>query len=249
MPPLRPAALVAGGDHRDAVGQAQGRDQVRRLPVPQREHALVVGLALDPAVPRAVVVRAVPVVLTVGLVVLLVVRHQVAEGEPVVGGDEVDRGVRRAAVVEVEVRGARQPGRDRPHTVARRAPEVAHRVAVLVVPLHPRRRELAHAVAVPRGVPRLGDQLHVPQHGVLPDGGQQVPTHVDLLAGPGQRRHQVEPEPVDVHLGHPVAQRVQDQPQRGRVAGVHGVAAPGDVPVGVGRRRRASSLGSGGFRR
>ena len=74
--------------------------------------SLVVGLALDPAVPGPVVVGAVGVVLAVGLVVLVVVGDQVAQGEAVVGGDEVDRGVRRAAVVGVQVAGAGQPGGD-----------------------------------------------------------------------------------------------------------------------------------------
>ena len=48
-----------------------------------------------------------------------------------------------------------------------------------------------------------------------------------------QRRGEVEAEAVDVHLGDPVAQRVQDHPQRVGVRGVDGVAAAGDVPVGV----------------
>ena len=219
LPPLGAAALVARGDHRHPVGQAQRRHQVRGLPVPQREHVRVVGLALDPAVPRPVVVRAVAVVLAVGPVVLLVVGHEVAQGEPVVGGHEVDRGVRRAPVVAVQVTGAGQPGRD----VADRAlapPEVAHGVAELVVPLGPLLRQRADQVAVHRGVPRLGDQLHVPQDRVLRDRGQQVAPHVDLVAGAGQRREQVEAEAVDVHLGHPVAQRVEDEPQRHRVVGV-----------------------------
>ena len=73
----------------------------------------------------------------------------------------------------------------------------------------------------------------MPQHRVLADGHQQVAAHVHCLAGPGERGEQVEPEAVDVHLGHPVAQRVEDHPQRERMAGVDGVAAAGHVPVGV----------------
>ena len=34
----------------------------------------------------------------------------------------------------------------------------------------------------------------------------------------GQGGGEVEPEAVDVHLGHPVPQRVHDQPQRQRAA-------------------------------
>ena len=88
-------------------------------------------------------------------------------------------------------------------------------------------------VAVHRGVPRLGDQLDVAQHRVLADRGDQVAAHVDVLAGAGQRAHQVEAEAVDVHLVDPVAQRVEDHPQALGVLGVDGVAAAGDVPVGV----------------
>ena len=196
----------------------------------------VVGLALDAAVPGAVVVGAVAVVLAVGLVVLVVVGDEVAQREAVMGGDEVDRGVRRTAVVGVQVARAGEPGGHGPHAGGVAAPEVAHGVAVLVVPLHPRRRELADAVAVHRGVPRLGDQLHVAQHRVLADRGEQVAAHVDLLVGAGQRAEQVEAEAVDVHLVDPVAQRVEDQPQALGVGGVDGVAAAGDVPVGVGQR-------------
>src|SRR3546814_9384977 len=46
---------------------------------------------------------------------------------------------------------------------------------------------------------------------------------VDLVALAGQGRRQVEAEPVDVHLGHPVAQRVHDQLQRVGVSHVEAV--------------------------
>jgi hypothetical protein len=58
------------------------------------------------------VALAVAAALAVGLVVLLVVGHEVVEREAVVGGDEVDRGDRAAAVVLVEVARAGQPGRE-----------------------------------------------------------------------------------------------------------------------------------------
>ena len=230
---LGAAALVAGGDHRDAVGQAQRRHHVGRLATSYGDQRVVVGLALVPEVPGPVVVGAVAVVLAVGLVVLLLVGHQVAHGEAVVGGHEVDRVVRRPPVVGVEVGRPGEPGGDGAVAGGVVAPEVADLVAVLVVPLHPRRRHPADQVAVHRRVPRLGDQLDVPQHGVLADRDEQPAVHVDVVAGAGQRRHQVEAEAVDVHLGHPVAQRVEDQPQRQRVVGVDGVAAAGHVPVGV----------------
>ena len=62
------------------------------------EDLAVVGRALDAAVPGPVVALAVVAALAVGLVVLLVVGDEVAQREAVVGGDEVDRRDRLAAV-------------------------------------------------------------------------------------------------------------------------------------------------------
>ena len=111
------------------------------------------------------------------------------------------------------------------------APEVAHGVAVLAVPLRPQRREAADLVAALADVPRLGDQLDLADHRVLVDQVEERGQPVDLVELPGQRGGQVEPEPVDVHLGDPVAQRVHDQPQRLVVAHVEAVAGAGGVVV------------------
>jgi hypothetical protein len=46
-----------------------------------------------------------------------------------------------------------------------------------------------------------------------------------------QRRGEIEAEAVDVHLEHPVAQRVHDELQHARVLHVEGVAATGEVHV------------------
>ena len=92
------------------------------------------------------------------------------------------------------------------------------RVAVLAVPLRPAGREAPDLVA--GDVPRLGDHLDRRQDRVLVDQVEEgaVDVHVAALAGEGGG--QVEPEAVDVHLGDPVAQGVQDQPERRRVPDV-----------------------------
>jgi hypothetical protein len=54
---------------------------------------------------------------------------------------------------------------------------------------------------------------------------------VDLVEPTGQRGGQVEAEPVDVHLGHPVPEAVHDHPQDLRVAGVERVPRAGVVHV------------------
>ena len=159
---LGAAALVAGGDHRRAVRQAQRGHQVGRL---RRRRAVdlgVVGLALDAEVPGAVVVGAVAVA---------------ARRWPRCAW--CCRRPRRACVKPSwAVRKLTEAYGDRPSSAYRSeepasrdgdvadaagvgAPEVADGVAVAVVPLHPRRRERADPVAVHRGVPRLGDQLDV----------------------------------------------------------------------------------------
>ena len=174
---------------------------------------------------------AVVVVLAVGLVVLLVVRDEVTQGEAVVGGDEVDGCHGPPPVVLVQIR---RPGQARRELAERRrlaAPEVAHGVAVLAVPLRPLRGEVAHLVAAGADVPRLGDELHLADHRVLLHDLEEGGEAIDLVELAGEGGREVEPEAVDVHLEHPVPQRVHDELQRVRVAHVHAVAGAGVVGV------------------
>src|ERR1700733_6082986 len=101
--------LIAAGDHRHALGEEQRGEQVAALAGSQIADSWVVGRSLDAAVPGAVLVVAVPVVLKVRLVVLFVVGDEVVKREAVVGGDEVDRRQRPAIAVAVEILRARKP--------------------------------------------------------------------------------------------------------------------------------------------
>ncbi len=219
-------------DHRHALAEQQRGDQVALHPRAQGEHLDVVGRSLDTEVLRPVVALAVVVVLAVGLVVLLVVGDEIAHREAVVRGHEVDAGERTAAGVLVEVGGAGDPARELAEGRLA-APEVAHRVAVLAVPLGPLGREVADLVAAGADVPGLRDQLDLADHRVLLHQLEERRQLVDVVELPGQRGGQVEPEAVDVHLGDPVAQRVHDQLQRVRVAGVERVPGAGVVHVVV----------------
>ena len=231
---LGAADLVAAEDHRHALREQQGGEDVAALLGAQGEHLLVVGLALDAAVPRAVVRLAVAVVLAVGLVVLVVVGDEVAQREPVVGGDEVDRRRRSAGVGLVEVGAAGEAVAELGERRRLATPEVADRVAVAAVPLRPQRREVADLVAALADVPRLGDQLDLRHDGVLLDEVEERRQLVDGEQLAGQRRGEVEAEPVDVHLGDPVAQAVHDQLQHVRVADVEAVAGAREVDVVAG---------------
>ena len=175
---------------------------------------------------------AVVVPLSVGRVVLLVVRHQVPQREPVVGAHKVDRGRRpapaappraaadgappvplarrrrvdvgRPAQRRCEVGG---PRRARPGGV-RALDERADRVPEGAVPLGEAAAvvregaDLVEAVAVPG----LGDQLDVPQRGVL-----------------GDRRDE---------------RRVRERRPRGDAGAVGHVAVVGEVGAAVDRRER-----------
>ena len=99
VPALGATELVAAGEHRRALRQQQGREEVALLPRAELVHALVGGRSLEAAVPRLAVVVAVLVAFAVRVVVLVVVADQIAQGEAVVRGDEVDRRGRPAAVV------------------------------------------------------------------------------------------------------------------------------------------------------
>src|SRR5450631_1371502 len=70
---LGPTDLVAVGDHRDPLAEHERGQEVALLLPAQGVDGGVVGLALGPAVPGPVVVLAVFVALTVGLVAFLVV--------------------------------------------------------------------------------------------------------------------------------------------------------------------------------
>ena len=228
---LGAAELVAVQEHRDALREQQGGDEVALLAGAKGQDVVVVRVPFLAAVPGAVVGFAVVVAFAVGVVVLLVVGHEVAHGKAVVRRDEVDRGHRAPGGAFVEVRGTGQAGGEFAQGRGLAAPEVADRVAVFAVPLGPLRREVAHLVAARADVPRLGDQLDLGDDRVLLDefeeGGQLV--HVVELAGQGGG--EVEAEAVDVHFRHPVAQGVHQQLKGVRVPDVEGVAGAGVVHV------------------
>ena len=229
---LRAAHLVAAEQHRRALGEDQRGEEVAALALAGGHDGGVVGRPLDAHVPGAVVVRPVLVVLEVGLVVLLVVGDEVVEREAVVGGDEVDRRERVAAVALVEVAGAGEARRELVHARLP-APEVAHRVAIDAIPLRPQDREVADLVTARADVPRLGDQLHLGQDRVLVDDVEEAGEAVDVVELARERAGEVEAEAVDVALVDPVAQRVHDQPQHARMDGVERVPGAREVHVEV----------------
>src|SRR5450759_1094839 len=128
---LGSADLVAVGDHRDTLAQQKGGQEVALLLPAQGVDGGVVGLALDPAVPGPVVALAVLVGLSIGVVALVVVGHEVPQGETVVCDDEVDRGDRSPSRVLIQVAGSRDTRSELAQGSSLSAPEVAHGVTAV----------------------------------------------------------------------------------------------------------------------
>ena len=148
--------LVAHADHRHALREEQGGEEVAHLARAEGEDG---GSSVGPSTPQFQLRlwSPVAVLVAVRLVVLAVVAHEVVEGEAVVGGHEVDAGVRPPPGAAVEVAAAGEAGGELGDGPPVPPPETAHRVAVAAVPLRPADREVADLVAPLAQVPRLGD--------------------------------------------------------------------------------------------
>src|SRR5262249_1154278 len=103
------AELVAAADHRHALGEQQGSDEISLLLFAQLADGGVVRRSFRAAVPTMVVVGAVLVARAGGLVVLVVVADEVLEREAVVARNEVDAGVGPPAALFVEIAAAGEP--------------------------------------------------------------------------------------------------------------------------------------------
>ena len=228
---LGAAVLVAHQDHRHALADDEDRHREAAHPVAQGEDRGIVGRTLDAAIPRAVVVVAVAVVLAVRLVVLLVPGVEVGQREAVVRGDEVDaRPWPPPAPVE-DVAGAEEVAGEVVDGAVVALDVGADVVAEAAVPLGPAGREVSDLVAPLPEVPALGDRLDLGEHRVLGDGVEERAVEVDGVAVAGQRHREVEAEAVDVAVLDPVAQRVHHHLHHARVAGVDGVAGAGGVEI------------------
>src|SRR5205807_7611429 len=97
VPTLGPPELVAGQDHGSAGGEQQNRREVPHLPPAQPIDLLGVSMSLVAAVPAQVIMAAVGVPLAVGFIVLVVVGHQVSQGQAIVTGNEVQTVIRSPA--------------------------------------------------------------------------------------------------------------------------------------------------------
>src|SRR6185295_2942819 len=92
----------------------------------------------------------------------------------------------------IQVRAASETPGELAHPRRSSAPELAHRIAVLAIPLAEQRGELANLVATGAQIPRLRDELDRLQHGILLQSAQKRAERIDPLRSAQQRRRQVE---------------------------------------------------------
>ena len=226
---LAVAELVAGTEHRRALGQQQAGQHRATHAQAQLGDGGIHGRALDAEVGAEFLVAAIAVVFAVGEVVLAGVRDHVGQCEAVMHGDEVDR-TRRAPLVVVEqvVRGD-EPAREFATIDAPAQPVAAHRIAELVVPLQEPAGEAPDLVTVRARVPRLGDHPRARQHRVLAQRGEERGVRIEAVLVAAEHRRQVEAEAVHAHLRDPVAQGVEHELGDLGMGDVERVAAAAEV--------------------
>src|SRR5204863_4139408 len=135
---LRAPHLVAHENHGNTERKQRDRQHVLHLTVAKTLDVGIGGRPFDAAVPAAVVVGAVPVLLAVVLVVFLVVRDEVVQREAVVAGDEVHARFGFALLVAVHLGAADQLVGDRCDATVFASEKTPHVVAEAAVPFLPR---------------------------------------------------------------------------------------------------------------
>src|SRR5689334_1045812 len=89
---LRVTDFVAGQQHGNTLREKQSREKSSLFLFAKVHDLRIISRAFGAAIPTVVVVRAVAVFFAVGLVVLVVVRHQIVEREAIMARDEIDAG-------------------------------------------------------------------------------------------------------------------------------------------------------------
>src|SRR6266513_3025755 len=72
IPVLRPAPLIAAGQHRHALRQKKRRQEISALTIAQGIDLCVIGRSFDAAIPREIIIVAVLVAVAVRLIVLFI---------------------------------------------------------------------------------------------------------------------------------------------------------------------------------
>ena len=251
--PLAEAELGAHRQHRGPARGEQQREEVALVARPRRDDRRVLRRPLDAVTPGIVRVGSVSVVFAVRLVVLLLVRDQVGEGESVVRDDEV-HALRRRGGAREHVARAGHSGRDLAAHAWVSAPEAARGVAEAVVPFGEGGAERSEAIAAGAEVPGFGDEARLAQNRVFGELPEKQRVGVEAVRSATERGGEVEAEAVDPAMNHPAPERADrhvddERPvERETIAGARVIdvscrivrveAEPGGVVEAAERERR-----------
>ena len=221
--------LVAGQQHRRAVGQQQERHKVAGLAFAKLHHAGVLARAFHAAIPAQIVVATIAVSLPIALVMFVVVGHQVRQRKAVVAGDEVDAMERASAATSDRDRRCRQAGwREPAPCLARLSQTCEYR--------------RGSARSIPPNVPKRGKT----QPDMSPAASQAsaisfVPARIGSAAICSSSRwigqytavapapedgSQIEAKAIDMHLRHPIVEAIDDLIPHHGVIAVNRIAEP-----------------------
>src|SRR6185437_3327798 len=225
---LRAAHLIALLDQRHAARHQQRGEQRPDIAPASIVDGLVVRRAFDAAVPRGVVVVPVAISLAVRLVMLVLVRDEVGEGEAIVYGEKVDAVARLATGEIVNLGRTRNLAGECTDLARLAAPELADIVAESIVPLAELLAELADSVAARAWIPRLRDELALAQDRIRLDELQHLRVGIEARLA-AEHGGKVEAEARHAHFLDPVAQTLDHQPLHGRMIAAQRVAGAGIV--------------------
>src|ERR1700692_2737730 len=122
---------------------------------------------------------------------LVTKRDQVIQGETIVSRDEVTARPRLAPSLIKKIGGG---GEARGHFTRFSFipfPETSHSVAIPIVPLGPARRKRSHLIPPRSAIPRLRDEFHLAQEGVLPTAIQKATALVEPSCFASKDRSQI----------------------------------------------------------
>src|SRR5262249_8845932 len=100
---LAVADLVSRQQHWYALRQHEAGQEIAPQLAPQLENLGIIRWSLHPAIRAVIFIRAVAIVLAVGLVVLALVADEIGEREAVVDRDEIDAGTWAAVIVMEQI--------------------------------------------------------------------------------------------------------------------------------------------------
>ena len=87
---LDPPDFVSCQQHRHPSRERENRHHILDLTLAQRLNGWIVCRSFNTTIPAQIVIAAIPVLLTVELVVFVLVGRQVIEGKAIMAGDETD---------------------------------------------------------------------------------------------------------------------------------------------------------------